>query len=186
MKNGLRQGSVFLAMMFCVFVSAQAGSPQTDPSVDSMRLGQAGGQSVSRSEDERFIAMTARRALIRSLVDRDGEGLLAAAKLMAKLDDPISISRADIAAQAATKGLTLQPTLAKSATASANCARILDAGDVLKIALQVASKAGNAQLVQQILSEKGAPAASGASERQACTWGNCCGVDGCWATCRCW
>jgi len=129
-----------------------------------------------RSKLETETSRKAHGILVEALTDQDAEGLLAAAKLMSGLTDPIGVWNHEISL-AATNTLRAAPI--NTSNASTTRLLSLDAKDVMRIALQAAEAKGDAALVDDIRTEWDSivdkPIPEGGHDRQACIWANCCG-----------
>jgi len=187
MMSRLSLGGLVLAVMFWVLSAAPAVLSPVALADEPMKLSGTGDVSVPRTEAEVKAAFKAHGILIKALTKQDAESLLVAAKLMAQLSDPIGVSDEEIAFAAA---VSLRPAPAKASNASTDRVVVLNADDVLQIALQIAKSKGNQALIDDIRAEQKAfadrPKDDTRPKRQACTYGNCCGYKGCWEDCQWW
>ena len=139
MSYGIGRGSLALAAMLWAFTLAPlAMSPQAMAEEPTMKTG-AGDVSLPRSEQEMAVAFKAHGILLKALMKRDAQNLLAAARLMGQLSDPLGVSDMETSFAAA---MTMRPALANSSNASSNRVVVLEAEDVLLMALQIAEGEG--------------------------------------------
>ena len=186
MKYGFGRGSLALAAMLWAFTLAPLTmSPQAMAEEPTMKTG-AGDVSLPRSEQEMTVAFKAHGILLKALMKRDARNLLAAATLMGQLSDPLGVSDMETSFAAA---MTMRPALANSSNASSTRVVVLEAEDVLLMALQIAEGEGNKALAADIRAQQKVLAdrpKKTKTKREACVYGNCCGYNGCWNGCQWW
>ena len=186
MKYGFGRGGLTLAVMLWAFTLAPlVMSPPALADEPTMKTG-AGDVSLPRSEQEMATAFKAHGILLKALMKRDAQNLFAAARLMSELSDPLGVSDMETSFAAA---MTMRPALANSSNASSNRVVVLEAEDVLLMALQIAEGEGNKALANDIRAKQKVLAdrpKKTKTKREACVYGNCCGYNGCWNGCQWW
>ncbi|MGI9412662.1 MAG: hypothetical protein ACR2PM_03280 [Hyphomicrobiales bacterium] len=186
MKHRLgRSGLMAAAVLWVLAAAPVVFSHPAVADQPTMKTG-AGDVSLPRSEQEMAVAFEAHGILLKALLKRDAEGLLAAGRLMAQLSDPLGVSDMETSFAAA---MTMRPALANASNASSNRVVVLEAEDVLLMALQIAQSTGNKALADDIRAQQkalGDRPKKTKTRREACVYGNCCGYNGCWNGCQWW